>query len=515
MARIILVALAICGLALFKVMAQPVWSLTMPVFLENTAVLDAQVLQNGETIFIFSSTHQNDTNRVTKAHTWLTRLSSTGEILATSPILDGGNQVGGVVMVKGTGDTPYHLLALGFDSLSLTQYGISQFPMDADGQLGVASHHLIQGGNYDVYFKNATLDKDSALFLTGAVNMDSGIQLADKILLLRLSQNGSELGQSVLPNGSTFAYGLNAVRKGDQVLIAAVGGDFGPFGVTRYMYFNTSMEYQGGFVGHPVSGGPITLTADSILRDIIFMSSLSSGSTIVSGRFGTLSFDHGLRCGAMRITTSGEIETVFLPQPETTYEYSGILQSHDVEPDGTKVTAVLQNVNPWNFAVNNTSSRIHIYQLDTMLNVICDQVAVDGAEDGSYYMLNRVKATPDGGTLLMGSRMNVNTQSIPQPWIMKVAPWDCQVGIGAHEKASTATVWPNPGRTGFSATLNGPVVRQGSLLLFNAQGQAVLHTTVLQSTATVDATGLAPGVYLYRITDANGALRATGRWVKE
>lgn len=494
---------------------QPQWSITLPVFLEKAAVTDAQILQNGETILIFNSTHKNDTNRITSAHTWLTRLSNTGQILSTTPIIDGSRQVGGMTLVKGTGTTPFHLLALGFDSLTHSQYGISQFPIDAEGHLGNGAHHVIQGGNYDVYFNNAALDQDSALFLTGGVNMDYSNSVSDKILLLRLAQGGTELAQSVLPNGSIFAQGINVARSGDEMLVAAVGGSFGPFGVTRYMRFNLNLEYQGGFVGLPVSGGEPTLQPDSILRDIIFMSPLPSGSMIISGRFGSLSLDNGLRYVATRIAATGELETVFIPQPETLFEYSGILQSHDVEPNGTRVAAVVQNFNPWNFAMSTTPSRIHIYQLDTMLNVLCDQVAVDGAEDGSYYMLNRVKATPDGGTLLMGSKMNVNTQSLPQPWIMKIAPWDCQSGIGEHEAESTATVWPNPGSTGFTAFVNGPVVARGTLELYNAQGQLATSTDVLQSSATVNATNLAPGVYLYRITDGQGALRATGRWVKE
>ncbi|MBS1547708.1 MAG: T9SS type A sorting domain-containing protein [Bacteroidetes bacterium] len=98
---------------------------------------------------------------------------------------------------------------------------------------------------------------------------------------------------------------------------------------------------------------------------------------------------------------------------------------------------------------------------------------------------------------------------------MKIAPWDCQSGIGEHEAESTATVWPNPGSTGFTAFVNGPVVARGTLELYNAQGQLATSTDVLQSSATVNATNLAPGVYLYRITDGQGALRATGRWVKE
>src|SRR5690606_14597307 len=131
--------------------------------------------------------------------------------------------------------------------------------------------------------------------------------------------------------------------------------------------------------------------------------------TIISGRYGNFDNVAGYHLVATRNGYDGAQEAVFAPTPEYLYEFCAWRQSHDDEPDGNIVTAAAQNFNPYNYQSSFIPSKIHIYLLDTMLNVICDQVAVDGADDGSYYFLNRVKATPDGGTLLMGSKMNVNT----------------------------------------------------------------------------------------------------------
>ncbi|MBS1567895.1 MAG: T9SS type A sorting domain-containing protein [Bacteroidetes bacterium] len=478
-------------------------------------MVDAQTLANGDVIAASVSYHENDTFLVTKASSWITHFSPNGQVLGTDLAQADTRCIKATTIAKGTNGHPYQLLALTWDSLTLLNRSIGQFQVNALGAIGSSHHHLVQDGTRDFIFFDAALDHDSALFIAGGVNINNFFHTPNMLLLMRLGTDGTELGQRILDTASTLACGLHSVLLDSLMLTSVIGGSIGPWGITKYLRFNENLDYIDGFPGTSVTGNGNPLPPDSILRDSQYMSATPGGSIIITGRIGSLSQAQGLSFVATRLSSTGTQEAVFLPEQETLYDYCSRFQSHDLEPDGSVVTAVVHNFNPYSYAMSFTPSRIHIYQLDTMLNVLCDQVAVDGAEDGSYYMLNRVKATPDGGTLLMGSKMNVNTQSLPQPWIMKIAPWDCQSGIGEHEAESTATVWPNPGSTGFTAFVNGPVVARGTLELYNAQGQLATSTDVLQSSATVNATNLAPGVYLYRITDGQGALRATGRWVKE
>lgn len=495
--------------------AQTEWSVTLPVFHENAQMVDAQILANGDVIAVSISYHENDTFLLTRAGSWITHFSPNGEGMGTEHVQDGARCIKATCLSKGTSGHPYQLLALTWDSLTLLNRSIGQFQVNALGEIGTSNHHLVQDGTRDFIFFDAALDHDSALFIAGGVNINNIFHAPNRLLLMRLGTDGMELGQRILDTASTLTCGLHSVLLDSLMLTSMIAGSIGPWGITKYLRFNENLDYIDGFPGTSVTGNGNLLPPDSILRDSQYMSVLPSGSIIVSGRIGSTAQNQGLSFVATRLAPTGLQESVFMPEQETLFDFCSLLGSHDVEPDGSVVTAVVHNFNPYNYSMSTIPSRIHIYKLDTMLNVLCDQIAVDGAEDGSYYMLNRVKATPDGGTLLMGSRMNVNTQSLPQPWIMKIAPWDCQSGIGEQDVANAATVWPNPGNTGFTAYLNGPVLGQGTITLYNTQGQVAGTTEVVQSIATMNAASLAPGMYLYRITDGKGALRATGRWMKE
>lgn len=492
--------------------AQIDWVISIPIIGGNAQVQDAQILNTGETIALVTIHDSNDTNLVTDAASWIARISPNGTLLSTGKMDTPGRYTQVKALVKGGIQHPYTILATTWDSITLLERSVGQFQMTATGQLGDYTEHPVLDGTHQVFFNDAALDADSAWFLAGATKVGGGPNTFNRVFLMRFTQDGTLLDQRVLDSSGGYTFSSHAAQSDSLMMVSVFGGTFGMNGIAKYLRFNTNLDYVGGFPGLPVSGSGNPTAVDSIPYDGQSMTVLPSGSILISAKFGTLDW---ARFATIRANGNGDLESTFLPLPEVPFEYCALHESHDSYPNGTIVTAVLQNANIYNFQVGTIPSRIHIYKLDTMLNVLCDQVAVDGAEDGSYYMLNRVKATPDGGTLLMGSKMNVNTQSLPQPWIMKIAPWDCQSGIGEHEPANTANVWPNPGSTGFTAFVNGPVVSKGTLQLYNAQGQLAASTEVLQSTATMDASGLAPGVYLYRITDGNGVLRASGRWVKE
>ena len=168
---------------------------------------------------------------------------------------------------------------------------------------------------------------------------------------------------------------------------------------------------------------------------------------------------------------------------------------------------------PPNPEVGTQPSRIRLYRMDTLLNVECEFL-VDGFEDNAYYYLTRVKATADGGALLIGARRDLLTMEQPRGWIMKLGPDQCYTGIDEHERTK-ATVYPNPGHGTFNVVLNGPIVVGGRLDLFDAVGGHVHSIGINGGWASVDTSMLATGLYVYRITDGMGHVLASGRWVKE
>lgn len=493
------------------------WTSTLPIAAKNVQVRDALELDNGQWLAVVSSHQGVVTAPWFQARSWTVRFAQNGEPVETLPLVLGSRFLQARSLMKATDGQALHLLAVEQDSVTFSQWGIAHFLLDATGDVTSSMNHVIGDGNYELSFPDANLDQEDALFITGGVFVDPApYYLPNHPFILRLDQNGTELDQAVLPSTSNYGTAHHAIRSDSLMRISIEGAyGLGPFGDVKFLRFDEDLNYVDGFPGTAVSGSGNVNASDSTLKDGLSMTSLANGGFIVSGRFGYASYPPGMRAAMVILDSAGVQQASFLPTSTSPRDICAIMQSHDVEPDGNLVFSVTENVFPLADPVPQ-SSRIHVYLLDTLLNVLCDQVAVDGADDNSYYEVNRVKATADGGTLLVGLRQEVGGGSVTQrPWIMKLAPWDCSSGIAEQRDSNAATVWPNPGRDGFTANVNGPSLSSGLLRLFNAQGQEAGHTTIIQSRGILSTQGLLPGIYLYRIMDEQGRTRATGRWVKE
>ncbi|HRD53443.1 MAG TPA: T9SS type A sorting domain-containing protein [Flavobacteriales bacterium] len=91
---------------------------------------------------------------------------------------------------------------------------------------------------------------------------------------------------------------------------------------------------------------------------------------------------------------------------------------------------------------------------------------------------------------------------------------DYTLGVPEDLHGGTLTIMPNPGTDGFSLMLNG-VSLNGNVFVLDALGRAVGSAPITQGHARFDARELPTGVFVYRATDLDGRMRATGRWVKE
>lgn len=495
--------------------SQEGWSTTLPITAERRVQMrDAVPLANGSWLAVAQTDHIAG-GRLVRTRSWIAVLDPQGQILETSPLVQGGRYIAGHAIVEGAADSLLHLVAVGWDSVTATGYGVSQFLFDQEGHLLGDTHTLFDNGNYEFRFHNAVLDQSGALLVPGGAFIDPPqSSLTNKSMLMRVGLNGEALEQWH-SGADLLSMALHAIPSDGYMQVSFTGGvEVGPFGIYRFLRFTNQLEYVDGFAGTSVSGSGSVSPPDSSLWETYFMTPVDHGAFAVSGYYGYTGNGH--RAALLRIGPTGEQEATFLPYNGTPQELCGWLQGHDRTPDGRLIFAVLENFMPVlpDFMSSTQPSRVRVYLLDSMLNVLCEQL-VDGYEDGSYYFVNRIKSTSDGGTLLMGTRKDVNTTELPKAWIQKLPPWDCFTGIAEHDPQHAATVFPNPGTRGFTLALNGPHLSRGMLRLFDAQGREVGTTPLVESRATMDTDGLPSGIYLYRVTDMQGGVRATGRWVRE
>ncbi len=296
--------------------------------------------------------------------------------------------------------------------------------------------------------------------------------------------------------------------------VSVEGGAFiGPEGLAKYIRFNDNFEVVDGFGMTSLSGSGELIVPDSVLVDCMYMTLLSGDTIISSGRFNSIS--SGMRTALVRFAPDGTYAGTYLPRGDFFQDGPAGIQGHDLTYDGKLIFAMIENFfpGPPNYEMGTAPSRVRVYRLDTLLNVECEFL-LDGFEDNAYYYLTRIKATSDGGAVLMGSRRDLNTMEQPRGWIMKLGPDQCYTGLEEQSVYGESQVYPNPGSDGFTLLLNGPVLRRGRLLLYDAQGRSLAEYPIEHSVATVDARHLSSGMYLYRVLDQAGVPVVAGRWIK-
>jgi hypothetical protein len=402
--RCLLLTYALWLLAPHGASSQEAWSTTLPIVADHRVQLrDAVALADGNWLAV-AQTDNISGSHVLRAQSWTALMDPTGQIIGISPLAQEGRYIAGNAIVEHAADGSLHLVSVGWDSLTATGYGVSQFLFNPEGILLGDTHTLFGDGTYEFTFNNAVLDRAGVLLVLGSAFIEQPLYpLPNKALLMRVGLDGQPMEQwySGPDIASTASH---AILVHDGILVAFIGSvGVGPFGNYRFLRFTDELHYVDGFAGTSVSGTGSISPPDSSLRDGLFMTPSGNESFIVSGRYGYVTAT-GHRSAILRIASDGQQEAAFLPYGGTHHESCGMLQSHDHVGNGKVVFAAVENFSPQLPDVMSSTqpSRVRVYLLDSMLNVLCEQL-VDGYEDGSYYFVNRVKATPDGGTLMMGT----------------------------------------------------------------------------------------------------------------
>jgi hypothetical protein len=107
-----------------------------------------------------------------------------------------------------------------------------------------------------------------------------------------------------------------------------------------------------------------------------------------------------------------------------------------------------------------------------------------------------------------------NTKRERDILIMKIDSTGLLVGDNYNQVAETqfCLVYPNPGNNELNIKSYN---LDGVFEMYNLQGVRVLNNSMSNSTTKINTTFLDPGVYLYRILDANKEIMLTGKWVKK
>lgn len=389
--------------------------------------------------------------------------------------------------------------------------------VDADGSNSLLQAMPIGGDTLRPFSMSSVVDDDGDIFIVGTMQVSS-VDLPNQFLMMRARPAIGEVASTLLKHGGSLGITRHALPDAGGLVRVSMDGSLRNVvqGIATFHRFDHDLEYQDGFALSSLGGSSSTFMADSIPHDGGYMTALAGDTLIVSGRFGFIT-GAGMRAALVRVSGDGTYAGMFLPRSTYQHDCTPLTQGHDRTVDGRVLFAVTENFDPYppDPHVGNFPTRSHVYVLDTLLNPECEYI-VDGFDGNVCYYLNRIKATRDGGFLLMGSRRDLNTMEQPRAWIMKVDGSQCSpMGLTEETRPDPTMVYPNPGRDGFTLVLNGTHRGNMRLELYDAMGQLAIARPITQSMEFIDTEHLPPGMYLYRVSAAGGALLGGGRWVKQ
>jgi len=132
----------------------------------------------------------------------------------------------------------------------------------------------------------------------------------------------------------------------------------------------------------------------------------------------------------------------------------------------------------------------------------------------SFFWLNWVIATTDGGCFVSGMRYDAATQN--QEYDIFYLKLDSTgIFVSNHDliiQVHSATIYPNPGNEKITLE-SGPQVFGATFLLYNIQGIKTTEQIISANQQTINTENLQSGIYFWKIVKAGKELD-TGKWIK-
>jgi len=322
------------------------------------------------------------------------------------------------------------------------------------------------------------------------------------MIFQRFSSDGLLLNSRMYENGLFLPHQMVETDEGFMVLFIAESG-LGPYGGPKVLRFDTDFNYVDGFGLPDISGNGPVPGQDSIPKDKGIVA-LPDGGCLVSGEyfgfFTTNSYPVLLKYaqdGTLLDTLSGASRI----GPQGNFGGASVFLGLKPLADGNFLWVYEE--------VQNTSvqSVNHFVTVDADLNILRHSILY-GADDTTHVTLNGVAPTLDGGFFVTGLHFygpNYNA------WAAKLS--GSSISVQEHSRSPLA-LFPNPGVT-CTVVLPSEKAQNAVLTLSDAQGRAIQRTTFFGERATIDGSSLASGIYLYRVTNKEGSLLGSGKWVRE
>lgn len=439
----------------------------------------------------------------------LLQLAPNGTLLAEQWLAPGMHHVSPTVLIQRTGQQAYLLGT--FAEYADSAAGFFVYRMGNNGLEMDSSFYHVYGAR-KTWLENATILNDSSIVLGGTLTLNT-TDPPNLAHFIKLDLNGEVVALNTFgTTGTNIRFTRDIIPYGAGLLTST---ERWPSVPGLYTALSSDLNLNSWWNGRSPSNNPNDLV-DSVLKGTLSLRPLDDARYMVGGAF---------KLGSPRYTsavyvmdTTGTTLQTFIPHSPYTHDYTALLGCLASIDESSFYFLSWENQSllapdpPYTPA---EPSALHVYKLDNDLHVLCEYV-LDGFETNTYYVPNRIKTAPDGGFAIVGARKDMSDPTAKfVGWAQAFGPDACTLGITEQATQPAALVHPNPGRDGFQVTLNGKGVTNGHIQLFDALGNKVAESLMHGAVGNMACSHLPSGLYLYHIVDADGSIRASGRWVKE
>lgn len=331
---------------------------------------------------------------------------------------------------------------------------------------------------------------------------------------IRVDQNGNELQRTLHGAGQSDLIPRSGFATDDGYMTGVLGAieGSGLTGRTTLVKLSPSLELAGGISGFQIHGDSTLPLAQNTITDQITAIPIGDQHLVISGRTGNLTTGQGV--AVAKLTVDGTFVSSFVQRSSFPHDQIALFEGMCLDSDGNILLAHWENVEVADFYRPTQASRVVVQKLDTNLTLLCTTV-IDGFESSTYYWLNRIKATSDGGFLLLGGKRGLSLSDRFLPWAEKFSASDCITTVADQTQDQSVEVFPNPGTDGFTLLISGPSIPSATIQLLDAMGRVVATGPLLLSKGWLSTAHLAPGVYHYQVLGIRNTMLAQGKWVRE
>lgn len=435
---------------------------------------------------------------------WLTKFGAEGALLYSERVWEPGTDVI-VSVLQPLGDDKFRAFGTTLDPDSLEAF----FHFDSNWSLqGLDSGTFAYSALQQLIMDNIIPLPDGGAVILGSAA--DGIYHWNKGVTVQVAPNGSMVRDHIFDganNALVLRHGLVDPDGSYWITCKRTPVELGGLSAkTSVIHLAPDFSWIDGYPSPNVFGSGSLTAPDSVLDDQMELRRLPGGNLIMAGRLGDwlyLGYYHSI---VMKMTGSGEVQDMAYFDSPFPFDQVGVLSSMCDAPEDDFYFAYVENMA---IASQVDASNIRVLRMDTSLNVLCEWL-VEGIAEGAYYNLQRIKATSDGGFMLLGGRRQIGDATL-NAWARKFTGTDCNAGTAGHDRTRRDMIFPNPGSSGFTWT--SETLQTGTFTLFDAIGREV-WTNQVQS-GLVKATGLwlKPGVYHYRVVDQSGSRILSGLWL--